>query len=89
MDNLETLQYGKCLFFTFLDVKGQRSNERSRDHHHSKNLIYTLFDPPMRNANGHTAHNAMVLYERHIIVLFNTECTILKSFILFMIFTTK
>ena len=81
MDNFETLQYGKCSFFTLFDIKGQRSHERSRDHHQYNNLIYTLFDPPMRNANGHTALNAKVLYERYILLLFTVECTILKSFI--------
>ena len=81
MNNLETLQYGKCPIFTLFGIKGQRSHERSRDHHQYKNVIYTLIDPPMRNANGHTALNAMVLHKRHILLLFNVECTILKSFI--------
>ena len=81
MDNLETLPYGRSSIFKLFDTKGQRSHERSRDHHQIKNFIYTLFDPPMRNANGHTAFKAMVLYERHILLLFNVECTILKSFI--------
>ena len=76
MDYLETLQNGKCSIFTIFDTKGQRSHERSRDHHQSKDLIYTLFDPPMRNANGHTAIKPMVLYERQTRLLFNVDCTI-------------
>ena len=68
MNNFATLLYGRCSTFTLFDIKGQRSHERSRDHHQIKNLIYTLFDPPMRNANGHTAPNAMVLHERHILL---------------------
>ena len=81
MDNFETLPYDKCLHFTIFDIKGQRSREWSRDHHQSNNLIYTLFHPLMRNANGHTALKLMVLYERQPFLLFKVDCTIFKSIV--------
>ena len=44
---------------------------------------------PVPNANGHAVLKPMVLYDRHTLLLFNVECIILKSYVIFMIFTTN